>query len=230
MTGRKPRRLVLACGQVDVAVRESPRARRLRLVVGARGDVEVVVPRRTAERAVDEFLARQRAWLERQLDWRPALGLDRPGVVWLDGRALPVVRSGGTRARLRGGALHVPPAGAAEAVERWYRREARSRLEAIVAREQAALGVRAARIAVRDTSSRWGSCSSAGTLSFSWRLVLAPPAVLDYVAVHELCHVREAHHGRAFWALVESRRPGFREPRRWLRDHGRELLAYVPDV
>jgi predicted metal-dependent hydrolase len=114
--------------------------------------------------------------------------------------------------------------------ERQGRREARARIELIAQSEAAALGVTYARITLRDQVSRWGSCSSKGTLSFNWRLVLAPHDVLDYVVVHEVCHLVELHHGPAFWKLVERRRPQFRESKRWLDDHGWEILAYTPPL
>jgi predicted metal-dependent hydrolase len=84
------------------------------------------------------------------------------------------------------------------------------------------------RITIRDTRSLWGSCSPTGRLSFSWRLVLGPPEVLEYVVAHELCHLRIGGHPPAFWRLVESVRPTYRSEREWLRDHGWELLAYRP--
>jgi predicted metal-dependent hydrolase len=108
------------------------------------------------------------------------------------------------------------------------RREARARLEEACAREADRLGVAYVRIRVADQRTRWGSCSRSGTLSFNWRLVLAPPSVLEYVVVHELCHLLEAGHGPRFWRLVAQARPTFREERRWLREHGHELLAYRP--
>jgi predicted metal-dependent hydrolase len=108
------------------------------------------------------------------------------------------------------------------------RREARARIALIVQSEVAALGVKHLRITVRDQISRWGSCSSKGALSFNWRLVLAPHDVLDYVVVHEVCHLIEHNHGPAFWKLVESRRPAYRESRAWLDEHGWEILAYKP--
>jgi predicted metal-dependent hydrolase len=94
--------------------------------------------------------------------------------------------------------------------------------------EAAALGVEYRRITLRDQRSRWGSCSSKGSLSFNWRLVLAPHDVLDYVVVHEVCHLVEHNHGPRFWELVERRRPNYREPKGWLDDHGWEILAYRP--
>ena len=108
------------------------------------------------------------------------------------------------------------------------RYEAYERVVPIAAREAERLGVAFRRVAVRDQRSRWGSCSTAGTLSFNWRLVLAPAGVLDYVVAHEVCHLRECNHSHRFWALLEAIRPGYREHRDWLGRHGWELLAYRP--
>ncbi|HEY7398441.1 MAG TPA: M48 family metallopeptidase [Gaiellaceae bacterium] len=110
------------------------------------------------------------------------------------------------------------------------RREARARIELIAQSEAVALGARYSRITLRDQRSRWGSCSAKGELSFNWRLVLAPHDVLDYVVVHEACHLVEHHHGPAFWRLVERRRRDYREPKEWLDDNGWELLAYRPPL
>jgi predicted metal-dependent hydrolase len=108
------------------------------------------------------------------------------------------------------------------------RREARARIELIAQSEAVAIGVAYRHIAIRDQVSRWGSCSSNGSLSFNWRLVLAPHDVLDYVVVHEVCHLVEHNHGPRFWKLVERRRPSYRESRAWLDEHGWEILAYRP--
>jgi predicted metal-dependent hydrolase len=110
------------------------------------------------------------------------------------------------------------------------RREARERIAMIVQSEAVALGVDVKRITLRDQRSRWGSCSSRGTLSFNWRLVLAPHDVLDYVVVHEVCHLVEHNHSPGFWKLVEKRRPHYRESKRWLDEHGWEILAYQPPL
>ena len=124
--------------------------------------------------------------------------------------------------------LAVGGADPAGAISRWYRREARWLLEEAVAREAARLGLSYARIAVRDQRTRWGSCSTRGTLSFNWRLVLAPPEILDYVVVHELLHLREPNHSPAFWGLLDQHRPGWRAQAEWLRVHANELQAYAP--
>jgi predicted metal-dependent hydrolase len=106
--------------------------------------------------------------------------------------------------------------------------EARARISLLAQSEAAALGVTFSRLTMRNQRSRWGSCSSTGALSFNWRLVLAPHDVLDYVVVHEVCHLVELNHGPAFWRLVEKRRPDYAESKQWLDDHGWEILAYQP--
>jgi predicted metal-dependent hydrolase len=129
-------------------------------------------------------------------------------------------------------ATHVPRLGLVPAAvcEQEARRAARELIGMIADDEAAELGVSFRRIDVRDQRTRWGSCSTRGTLSFNWRLALAPLAVLDYVVVHELCHLRELNHSPRFWRLVESRRPAWRDQRAWLREHGPELLAFRPAV
>jgi predicted metal-dependent hydrolase len=171
--------------------------------------VEVVVPPRTSRRAIERLVEEHREWVERRLaKLEPVLGLDRPGVVWLGGEAVP--------------------APAEVDLVRWYRREARRRIGAVAAWECGRLRLRPRSLAIRDQRTRWGSCSSRGALSFNWRLVVAPSPVLRYVVVHELCHLREANHSAAFWSLVADALPGFAGERAWLRRHGHELLAYRP--
>lgn len=106
------------------------------------------------------------------------------------------------------------------------RTAARKLVSTLAAEEAEQLGVAYRRIRIGGQRTLWGSCSPRGTLSFNWRLVLAPAEVLDYVVVHELCHLRVFNHSRRFWALVEGRRPHWREQRDWLREHGPELLAF----
>lgn len=238
---RKPRRFAISGETLMVRVRESLRAQTARIIVGPRRPLEVIVPRGTSDAAVDAFLDEKRRWVERKVadaraiaNRRPQLGLERPGVVWLAGRALPLERKDGRRAaaRLDGGRLIVagPDAEAAAAIERWYRREARRRIGKVVRDEAARLGFDFRSVAIRDPRTRWGSCSRRGNLSFSWRLLLAPADVLQYVVVHELCHLREPSHQKAFWRLLESARPGWQRQVRWLREHGQELHDYRPEV
>jgi hypothetical protein len=110
------------------------------------------------------------------------------------------------------------------------RRAVRELVAMLIEEEAPEIGVEPARIQIRDQRSRWGSCSTRGTLCFNWRLVLAPFDVLDYVVVHELCHLRVPNHSRRFWKLVEARRPEWRVQRDWLWEHGPELLAFRPSA
>jgi predicted metal-dependent hydrolase len=105
---------------------------------------------------------------------------------------------------------------------------ARELVSALAEEEAQRLGVAYHQIRIGSQRTLWGSCSPRGTLSFNWRLVLAPFEVLDYVVVHELCHLRVLNHSRRFWRLVEARRPHWREQRAWLREYGPELLAFRP--
>jgi predicted metal-dependent hydrolase len=127
-------------------------------------------------------------------------------------------------------ARHVPRLDLPALTESQARRVVRREAAEIAGGEAAELGVRFDRIRVAGQRTRWGSCSSRGTLSFNWRLALAPAAVLDYVVVHEVCHLREANHSPRFWRLVAERRPRHREQRAWLREHGPELLARAATV
>jgi predicted metal-dependent hydrolase len=194
----------------------------------------VTVPRGTGERALRRFLDESAGWIARRLDEererasRHALGLAQPGTVWLAGERLVISRSSGRPGAARRGAfLVVSGPDPVAAIDRWYRREARRLIQAAAEREAARLRLSYGRLSVRDQRTRWGSCSARGTLSFSWRLALAPPEVLEYVVVHELLHLREHNHSRAFWALLDRHRPGWRAQAGWLREHGQELQAYT---
>lgn len=237
---RQPRPFDLEGEVIAVRVRESSRARTTRVIVGPRRPLEVIAPRGTSDAKIDAFLESKRRWITDKVATahaiaaRPAqLGLERPGTAWLNGQPLPIERLNGRRAiaELAGdrvlvrGAASTAPA----ALERWYRREARRRILAVVKREAGRLGLEFNSIGIRDPKTRWGSCSRRGNLSFSWRLLLAPPEVLEYVVVHELLHLREPNHTKAFWRLVEAARPGWQQQARWLREHGQELHGYRPE-
>jgi predicted metal-dependent hydrolase len=227
---REARLLASPRGPIEIAVREHARQKRLRLHVRS-GEVLLTVPPRTTRPAIDAFLAEQRHWIAATVDRQLAgerLGLRRRGVVWRLGEPVAVVPGCGGRTELRGSELHVPRQDAEAAIERWYRAETRRLAEAAVAVESGALGVTVERVRVGDQRSRWGSASSRGTISLSWRLLLAPAEVFDYVLVHELCHLRELNHSPRFWSLVASARPGYREQKRWLARHGAELRAWQP--
>jgi predicted metal-dependent hydrolase len=231
---RPSRRLVLEGETVIVRVRESRRAQSLRVRLGPRLPLEAIVPRGVGAAELDRFLFERRDWIARKLrETRTAaarsnvLGLDRPDVVWLGLTPIPVAFGPTAAPRLRDGSLVVGSGPTAEqAIARWYRREARKRIARVVAREAARLRVRPGTLAIRDPKTRWGSCSSRGTIGFSWRLVIAPLEVLEYVVVHELCHLRELNHGKRFWRLLDEARPGWRADAGWLHEHGLELSDY----
>src|SRR4051794_6513682 len=122
----------------------------------------------------------------------------------------------------------VPRLDLPQITEREARAHARVLLTEVADEEAPRIGVRYERIRIAGQRTRWGSCSPRGTLSFNWRLVLAPFDVTDYVVVHELCHLREPNHSRRFWSLVEGHRPDWRVHRDWLHEHGPELLAFRP--
>ena len=198
---------------IDVPVRVSARVKRAKIVVHPDRSVEIVVPPRSGDGVVESLLFEHRAWLERQLA-RPArklaLELQRDDVVWIGGLALPLPS--------------VP------SVEAWYREQARDEVLRVLRHESQRLRIGYRSVTVRDQRSRWGSCSSRGALSFNWRLILAPQAILAYVVVHELCHRLRHDHSALFWQVVALARPTYESERKWLSDHGHELLAYrVPE-
>jgi predicted metal-dependent hydrolase len=226
---------------VNIEVRVSPRARTLRVTVAPGQPVRLVVPERARRWEAERFLAGREPWIRDKVRWarsverRPSvLGLSRSGVVWREGRAVPVTRAIGSTAtaRISGGGLVVTGRGvaAAQAVDRWYRRESRRVITASVERHAERLGLAAGAISIRDPRTRWGSCSASGALSFSWRLALAPPDVRDSVVVHELCHLKHRDHSPRFRRALEAAWPAWRDHDRWLREHGAELAAYDPAV
>jgi len=220
-----------------VRLRRSASARRLTLRVStATGEVLLTIPEGVALPAAQRFADAHAGWIAARLARLPGRVAFAPGVtVPLRGAphriALQEGLRGATRAALDGGgnpviAVWGDPAHAGRRVRDFLQREARRDLEAAVARHAAALGVKPARIALRDTASRWGSCSSRGNLNFSWRLILAPAFVLDYLAAHEVAHLREMNHSERFWRLVGDLCPATDEAERWLKRHGAELHRY----
>ena len=212
----------------DFRVRRSPRARRVRVSVDGAGEVEVVLPKRAPERAAAQAVRELTPWIERRRRTlaRAAAEIARPeGTVPYLGRDLRLVpQPGRERVHRRGDELLVPKRDAAAAIERWYRRQARAeigpRLDAAVARA----GTSYTGLTIRGQKTRWASCSTTGHMSFNWRLLLAPEAVLDYVVEHEVCHLERMDHSPRFWALLESRVPDWREHARWLRRYGPTLV------
>jgi predicted metal-dependent hydrolase len=210
-------------------VRRSDRARRVRVSVDARGEVEVVLPRRSPERAAAAAIVQLRPWIDRRLAEARAVRAQvaaRGDAVPYLGRELALrPQDGRSRVHRRGDELLVPADERAEAaIERWYRRAAEREIAPRLDAAVAALGTSYARLTIRNQRTRWGSCTSAGALSFNWRLLLAPEAVLDYVVWHEACHLRVMDHSTNFWSLVRRHCPDYEDHRRWLRRHGTTLV------
>jgi predicted metal-dependent hydrolase len=221
-----------------VEVRRHPAARRLTLRVSrTRRAVIVTLPVQCGIEEAGSFLTRNLDWVRERLDSLPAPIPFRDGMlIPLRGVAHRVVMPGEVPRRrvVRRieshpfHELHAPGdlAAAVKRLELWFSKEARTDLEDRVAWHACRLGVKPNRLTIRDQTSRWGSCSTTGALSFSWRLVLAPPAILDYVAAHEVAHLREMNHGPRFWALVRQTCPGMDEAKNWLRIYGMDLHRY----
>jgi predicted metal-dependent hydrolase len=218
-------------------IRRSNRALHARIQVDAEG-VEVVLPRHFPLRNVEPFVEEKRPWIERTLrrmreseaDFPPARLCDGGEVPYLGERLLLRVRVERSRSRAhvsrRGRELRVklgPRNELGDALEAWYRRQARievaPRLDAAVARAARSYE----RLQIRGQRTRWASCSTSGAMSFNWRLLLAPAEILDYVVEHEVAHLDVQDHSRRFWRLLASRCQGWREHEAWLRRHGHSL-------
>ena len=213
---------------IPYAIRRSDRARRVRVTVDPQKGVEVVLPRRASERAAARAVAELEPWIERkvaELDAARARVGARAGTLpYLDEVLTLRPEAGRTRAHRRGEELLVPAEDPRAALERWYRRAAAREVAPRLDRAAAAFGRSYAKLSIRGQRTRWASCSSSGAMSFNWRLLLAPEAVLDYVVWHEAAHLVRPDHSPAFWALVAEHCPGYREQARWLRRHGATLV------
>jgi predicted metal-dependent hydrolase len=220
-----------------VALKRRPTARRITLrVSNATGEVVLTLPEHAELGAARRFADAHGGWIASRLERVPRRVAFKHGAT-VPFRGVPhrVAHwsniGGGTEAT-------VDPAGepvlavtcdtphVARRVREFLEREARKDLARAVRKYSNALGVTAKRIAVRDTKTRWGSCSAKGCLSFSWRLILAPHYVLDYLAAHEVAHLKEMNHSHRFWRELHRLCPRTEEAERWLKRHGTELHRY----
>jgi predicted metal-dependent hydrolase len=216
----------------DYTVRRSDRARRVRVRVDPRdGAVEVVLPRRAAAREAAGAVRELRGWIARRraevARAQAHVASRAPGTVPYLGATLTLApQAGRTRVTRLGHVLLVPAeeVAARGALERWYRRQARIEIGPRLDAAAAAVGRSYTTLTIRDQRTRWGSCSSTGAMSFNWRLLLAPEAVLEYVVRHEAAHLAVMDHSPRFWAVMGRLMPGYERPRRWLRDHGATLV------
>lgn len=221
--------------ELPLRVVENARARRLTLRIDAGGQgLRVTVPPGLRRGEVERFLERHRDWLELKLAKLPDRPQVRAGVkIPLRGTPHLILHRPGRRGTVAiaeadgAPALHVhgEEAHLPRRLADFLKREARRDIEPLVARHAASVGRRAKAIRYKDTSSRWGSCTADGTLSFSWRIMMAPPTVIDYLVAHEVAHLREMNHGLKFWALCRELCPRTDEARAWLKRNGSALQA-----
>jgi len=226
---------------VRVGVKTSARAVRFTLRLGV-GDPVLTLPERARFTDALEFLDRHRGWLAERLARRPApVAFADGALVPLRGEVHRIDHRPGARGTVwceaateaetapllvvAGGVDHLP-----RRLHDFFVRTAKADLGPAVARHAARLSIelKNPRIRIKDTRSRWGSCTAEGELSFSWRVVLAPSFVLDYLAAHEVAHLVEMNHSRAFWKLVRQSCPDMDAGRRWLKIHGAGLHGYGP--
>jgi predicted metal-dependent hydrolase len=228
-----------AIDRAPVFVRH-PRARRYVLRLLADGTPRVTIPRRGSRREAERFLEAQRDWVARQRASLVARLAGRPPRTWREGHTL--LLRGSTHALLRADegargavrlddrALVVTPRGGRESedlrptVTAWLWQLAKLELPPRLLALARLHGLNVRSVTVRNQRTRWGSCAPDGRISLNWRLVQTPPAVCDYVLLHELMHLRQANHSARFWRLVADACPDYQAARHWLRTHERQLL------
>lgn len=220
---------------LPLKVIEHPRATRLTLRLdSAAGGLRVTVPPGMGPGEVDRFLVRHEGWIAARLSKLPDRPKMRPGVkmplkgvphlvVHEPSRRGSVIRemsAEGPRLVVHGERVHLP-----RRLADFLKKEARAHIEPLAHRHAAAIGRRIKAIRYKDTRSRWGSCTAGGVLSFSWRIAMAPPAIIDYLVAHEVAHLAEMNHGPGFWKLCKELCPETPKARDWLKRNGAALQA-----
>ena len=203
--------------------------------------IRVTAPKRLALYRIQQLLIKRSKWISQQLQQQasqpkidPKQYVDGTQISYLGKRyRLNIITSStkGSRARLKAGQLIVELSNAQESsdatktvVGQWYQQRAEERLPKIVAKLSKEIGVDYGDIEIRYFKSRWGSCRADGRLQFNWRLMMAPPQIIEYVVVHELCHRIHLNHSRMFWREVEQQMSDYKQNRKWLKARG-HLLA-----
>lgn len=213
-------------------VRQHARAKRLALRVDSKtGEVVVVWPKRTSEQSVRRFIGESRNWIERQrriqLQKKPTTELEKINFCGKEYTVCHVVGRGLTRFEdrsliVQGDAAHMP-----RRIRDFLKKEALRVLTEATQEKSELIGLGPVKVTVKDPKSRWGSCGTNGTIMYSWRLVMAPPEVMDYVVAHEVAHRVHMNHGRKFWDLCNDMTEDAAAGRKWLRQQGRSLMAYL---
>lgn len=204
----------------QATVRRSKRARRAKLRI-LDGQLEVVLPLAAPSRVAFELLSLHEEWAFRFLQ---KSAKPRPSTLTFRGEPLKVVTSDEVRhAMYRPGLLTVPPGDVDQTVRDWMKNQALCIFRDAIELRSNEMGLWPKRVQFRDQRSKWGACSSTGTVTFNWRVVMAPPEVLDYLVVHELAHLKELNHSSRFWAIVERHCSDHKRLRRWLKQNGYAL-------
>jgi predicted metal-dependent hydrolase len=217
---------------IDVTLRRSARTRRFSLRVSRLdGRVTLSMPARARESEALKFLQTQEDWLRQTLrDMQASVpqGLVPGSKIPVEGQFFTLAQGSGRSIRVEGDQLFVPgdPAQVGARVGAWLKVLARDRLAAASTHYAKLLDRPYSRLTLRDTRSRWGSCSHDKALMYNWRLIMAPPSVLAYVAAHEVAHLVEMNHSADFWAVVSSIYPDYAAERAWLRREGQALHRY----
>lgn len=215
--------------EIEITLRRSARARRFSLRVSqATGAVTLSIPTRAREAEALAFARAQEGWIRAALARMPAVvGVGIGAELPFEGRMLRLAAGAGRSVRVEGDSLIVPGDAdrAAARVSAFLRVQARNRLVTASDHYAAQIGRKVTQVTLRDTRSRWGSCTSDGALMYSWRLIMAPPRVLDYVAAHEVAHMLEMNHSDRFWAVVDRLFPGWQTERAWLKRQGGALQS-----
>jgi len=213
---------------VPLTLRRSGRARRISLRISQLdGRVTLTLPNRVPVAEALAFANSKNNWIRDHLSNRPNdVPIAHGAVVPVEGAPRRIVPAPGRRVVLHPDEIAAPDGAVGSRLQSWLRTLARDRLAAASDHYADLLGRPYTRITIRDTRSRWGSCSSHGALMYSWRLILAPPEVLRYVAAHEVAHLAEMNHSAAFWANVTRLHGPYEAPRRWLHQQGADLHRY----
>jgi predicted metal-dependent hydrolase len=214
-----------------IRVKTHARARRLCLRVDMKkGDIVLTWPRGASERSALRFIEEHRDWIEKRRRETPAPRHFAEGhALSVCGRDVMIVRKPGRGVTaLSAGELtvHARPEHLHRRVKDFLKETARAVLEEAAVQKQETLGLKPKPIRVADPKSRWGSCAPDGRMMFSWRLILAPPEVLDYVVAHEVAHRIHMNHSRKFWTLCAELADDSTAARRWLKKHGADIMAY----
>lgn len=218
---------------VEIFARKSKRARKVSIKISKSKGVELIIPTRVSTKKALQFLYSKESWvLEKAREIHKA-----KKVVFIEGANVPIggkmhliVHSGSLRGvtHIENGRIIVsgPTESIPRKVKSFLKELAKKEITARVEIEALKLGVKYNKITIRDMETRWGSCSGKKNLNFSWRLILAPREILEYIATHEVAHLREMNHSRKFWDIVEKLNPQHLNARKWLKEHGAMLHMY----